>query len=125
MKPNGSPQKPPGVSYSDAQGHLAHAPKGDSPTLGTAHSDLLIRAYSRPQSGRQLVAARMLAGITQEELASLAGLHVNSVRYLERQNYITTAHSSQRVTEAMAVRGVLFFSMPSCGVRLRHDGEFT
>lgn len=82
-------------------------------------------SYSRPRSGRQLAAARMLAGITQEELASQAGLHVNSVRYLERQSYITTGHSSQRVTDAMAAIGVLFFSVPSCGVRLRHDGEFT
>jgi hypothetical protein len=81
--------------------------------------------YSQPQSGRQLAAARMLAGVTQEELASQAGLHVNSIRYLERQNYITTGHSSQRVTDAMAAMGVLFFSVPSCGVRLRHDSEFT
>jgi transcriptional regulator with XRE-family HTH domain len=81
--------------------------------------------YTRPQSGRQLAAARMLAGITQEELASQAGLHVNSIRYLERQDYITTGHSSQRVTEAMAALGVLFFSVPSCGVRLRHNGEFS
>jgi DNA-binding CsgD family transcriptional regulator len=94
-------------------------------TRAEAMNERGITGYSRPQSGRQVVAARMLAGITQEELASQAGLHVNSVRYLERQNYITTGYSSHRVTEAMAAMGVLFFSVPSCGVRLRQDGELS
>ena len=44
---------------------------------------------TRPHTGRQLTAARALAGITQEQLAERAGLHVNSIRYMERQGWIT------------------------------------
>jgi hypothetical protein len=46
-----------------------------------------------PPPKRQLAAARALAGITQEELAELACLHVNSIRYMERQPRITMGHS--------------------------------
>jgi transcriptional regulator with XRE-family HTH domain len=74
-------------------------------------------------AGWQLAAARVLAGITQEQLAERAGLHVNSVRYMERQPRITTGHSSARVTEALADAGVIFFTLPTCGIRLKPDGE--
>jgi hypothetical protein len=53
-----------------------------------------------------------LAGITQEQLAERASLHVNSVRYMERQRWITTGHSSERVAEALANAGVMFFTPP-------------
>jgi hypothetical protein len=59
-----------------------------------------------------------LAGITQEQLAEQAGLHVNSIRYLERQRWITTGHSSELVAEALAGMGVIFFTIPTCGIRL-------
>jgi transcriptional regulator with XRE-family HTH domain len=36
--------------------------------------------------GQQLAAGRALIKLTQEELAYAAGLHVNSIRYLERQD---------------------------------------
>ena len=74
---------------------------------------------TRPRTGRQLAAARVLAGITQEQLAEQAGLHVNSVRYMERQPRITTGHSSELVAEALAAGGVIFFTLPTCGVRLK------
>ena len=73
----------------------------------------------RPRTGRQLAAARVLAGITQEELAKRADLHVNSIRYMERQPRITTGHSSGRVAGALADIGVVFFTLPTCGVRLK------
>lgn len=73
--------------------------------------------------GRQLAAARVLAGITQEQLAKRAGLHVNSIRYIERQSRITTGHSSELVAEALAEMGVMFFSVPTCGVRLKPVGR--
>ncbi len=66
----------------------------------------------------QIKAARALAGISQKELAGRAGLHVNSVRYLERQGYLTTDHSRQCVEEALARSGVEVFISPSIGVRL-------
>jgi transcriptional regulator with XRE-family HTH domain len=73
--------------------------------------------------GRQLAAARALAGITQEQLAERAGLHVNSIRYMERQPRITTGHSSERAAEALANEGVIFFTLPTCGIRLKPHGE--
>ena len=77
-----------------------------------------------PRTGRQLAAARVLAGITQEQLAELAGLHVNSIRYMERQAKITTGFSSERVAEALAGAGVIFFTLPTCGIRLKPaEGE--
>jgi transcriptional regulator with XRE-family HTH domain len=81
---------------------------------------------TRPRLGRQLAAARMLAGLTQQQLAERAGLHVNSVRYMERQKWITTCHSSERVAEALANDGVIFFTIPTCGIRLKpaHGEEF-
>jgi hypothetical protein len=68
----------------------------------------------------------VLVGFTQEQLAKRAGLHVNSVRYMERQAWITTGYSSERVTEALANAGVVFFTLPTCGIRLKsaHGEEF-
>jgi hypothetical protein len=60
-----------------------------------------------------------LINITQQELACAAGLHVNSIRYLERQDRITTGFSRERIERAMLGLGVIFFDFPSPGVRLR------
>jgi len=72
----------------------------------------------RLATSSQLRAARALAGLSQKDLASLAGLHVNSIRYLERQNYLTTDYSKERVEEALERSGVEVFISPSIGVRL-------
>jgi hypothetical protein len=69
--------------------------------------------------GQQLTAGRALIDITQEELARAAGLHVNSIRYLERQERITTGFSRERVEQSMIRFGVIFFCAPSPGLRLR------
>ena len=69
--------------------------------------------------GQQLSAGRALINITQEKLALVAGLHPNSIRYLERQERITTGFSRERAEQAMFDLGVVFFYSPSPGVRLR------
>jgi transcriptional regulator with XRE-family HTH domain len=69
--------------------------------------------------GQQLSAGRALIDLTQQELARVAGLHPNSIRYLERQERITTGFSRERVEQAMLHLGVIFFDFPSPGVRLR------
>jgi DNA-binding XRE family transcriptional regulator len=69
--------------------------------------------------GQQLSAGRALISVTQEELAHVVGLHPNSIRYLERQERITTCFSRERVEQAMLHLGVIFFDFPSPGVRLR------
>jgi transcriptional regulator with XRE-family HTH domain len=73
------------------------------------------------RTGRQLKAARALAGIKQEELARAAGLHVNSIRYMERKDRITDTWSTiERVVAALEGFGVVLSSNPAPGVYLNH-----
>jgi hypothetical protein len=60
-----------------------------------------------------------LINITQEELACAADLYPKSIRYVERQERITTGFSRERVEHAMLGSGVICFDFPSPGVRLR------
>jgi transcriptional regulator with XRE-family HTH domain len=72
-------------------------------------------------SGRQIRAARMLAGLTQAELAREAGCHPRSVRYYESKgsnpptNVVSTLDSLEL---ALNRHGVIAFSTPTAGVRL-------
>ena len=69
------------------------------------------------KTGRQLKAARALAGIKQLELAKAAGLHVNSIRYMERKHWITNTPSIvKRVIAALERFGVVLVSDPTPGV---------
>lgn len=68
-------------------------------------------------TGKQVAAGRALVDITQRELAKAAGLHVNSVRYVERQERITTDHSSKRIEDGLLRFGVVSFREPTSGVR--------
>jgi hypothetical protein len=45
---------------------------------------------------------------------------------MERQPRITTGYSSERVAGALANAGVVFFTLPTCGVRLKpaHGEEY-
>ena len=71
-------------------------------------------------SGRQIRAARMLAGLTQTDLAREAGCHPRSVRYWENKgskpatNVASTLHS---IEQALNRHGVIPFSTPTPGVR--------
>ena len=44
-------------------------------------NDLVGAEIDRLYDGRHLRAARILAGLTQKQLAEAAGIHVNAVRY--------------------------------------------
>jgi transcriptional regulator with XRE-family HTH domain len=72
-------------------------------------------------SGRQIRAARMLAGLTQADLARAAGCHPRSVRYWESKgnnpptNVVSTLDS---IEQALIGYGVILFSTPTPGVRL-------
>jgi transcriptional regulator with XRE-family HTH domain len=72
--------------------------------------------------GNQIRAARMLAGLTQSELARATGYHPRSVRYWESKgdelptNIESTLNDIERALER---NGVIIFSEPSPGVRLR------
>jgi transcriptional regulator with XRE-family HTH domain len=72
-------------------------------------------------SGRQIRAARILAGLTQAELAHAAGYHPRSVRYWESKGSEapTNVESTlDRIEQALNRRGVIAFSTPTAGVRV-------
>jgi DNA-binding transcriptional regulator YiaG len=79
------------------------------------------RLMSGIVSGHQLRAARVLAGLTQAELARAAGCHSRSVRYWESKgnnlptNVVSTLDS---IEQALNRHGVVAFSTPTAGVRL-------
>jgi DNA-binding transcriptional regulator YiaG len=72
-------------------------------------------------SGRQIRAARMLAGLTQAQFARTAGCHPRSVRYWENKgsnpptNVLSTLDS---IEQALNRHGVILFSTPTPGIRL-------
>ena len=57
--------------------------------------------------GKHLRAARVMAGMSQSELAAAAELHPNSVKYWERQDYGVAGWAVERMAEALAARGVV------------------
>ena len=70
-------------------------------------------------SGRHLAAARAMAGLKQIELAELSGLHVNSVKRLERMKSILgSEHAAQRINEALRRKGIIAETWPMPLVRL-------
>jgi transcriptional regulator with XRE-family HTH domain len=71
-------------------------------------------------SGRQIRAARMLAGLTQAELARAAGCHPRSVRYWESKGTdapTNVASTLDDIEQALIGYGVILFSTPTPGVR--------
>jgi len=71
-------------------------------------------------SGRQIRAARMLAGLTQADLARAAGCHPRSVRYWENKGSnppTNVASTLDSIEEALNRHGVIPFSTPTPGVR--------
>jgi transcriptional regulator with XRE-family HTH domain len=72
-------------------------------------------------SGRQIRAARMLAGLTQADLARAAGCHPRSVRYWEKKGSnppTNVASTLESIEQALIGYGVILFSTPTPGVRL-------
>ena len=71
-------------------------------------------------SGRQIRAARMLAGLTQAKLARAAGCHPRSVRYWEGKDTdapTNVASTLDSIEQALNRHGVIPFSAPTPGVR--------
>jgi transcriptional regulator with XRE-family HTH domain len=70
-------------------------------------------------NGRHLAAARTMAGLKQTELAAMAGLHVNSVKRLERMKYLYgSEHAVRRIGEALQKKGILAERWPTANVRI-------
>jgi transcriptional regulator with XRE-family HTH domain len=72
-------------------------------------------------NGRQLRSARILAGLTQKELAKAVGVHERSMRYWELKETKAPTTTTVLLEKAEAVlrdHGVIIFSEPTPGARL-------
>jgi transcriptional regulator with XRE-family HTH domain len=77
-------------------------------------------------NGRQLRAARILAGLTQKELAQAVGVHERAARYweLKGDKSPTSTLSLLEKTEAvLRDHGVIVFATPTAGARLSVAGQ--
>ncbi|RVD16277.1 hypothetical protein EN833_08465 [Mesorhizobium sp. M4B.F.Ca.ET.190.01.1.1] len=73
-------------------------------------------------TGNQLKAARALVGMEQQEAASAAGVHVNTIRSMEAAGpsaIAGRAQNVQSVQRALESAGIEFLNHGSPGVRLR------
>ena len=71
-------------------------------------------------TGRQLRAARVLAGLTQRTLGAALGLNERAVRFWEAKHdrRPTGAPNDARIEQALLDRGVVIFHEPTPGARL-------
>jgi len=71
-------------------------------------------------SGRQLRAARILAGLTQRQLAQAVGVHERAARYWElKENKPPTSTTSilEEIEAVLRNHGVIVFASPTAGAR--------
>ena len=72
-------------------------------------------------SGRQLRAARTLAGLTQKQLAQAVGVHERAARYWElKENKPPTSTTGflEAIEAVLRDHGVIVFASPTPGARL-------
>ncbi len=71
-------------------------------------------------TGRQLRAARVLAGLTQRTLGAALGVDERAVRFWERKHdrRPTSAPNDARIEVVLLDHGVILFSQPTPGARL-------
>jgi transcriptional regulator with XRE-family HTH domain len=72
-------------------------------------------------SGRQLRAARILAGLTQRQFAEAVGVHERAARYWElKEDKVPTSTPSslEKIEAVLREHGVIVFATPSAGARL-------
>jgi transcriptional regulator with XRE-family HTH domain len=72
-------------------------------------------------TGRQLRAARILAGLTQRQLAQAVGVHERAARYWElKENKPPTSTTSilEKIEAVLRNHGVIVFASPTPGARL-------
>jgi transcriptional regulator with XRE-family HTH domain len=75
-------------------------------------------------TGRQLRAARILAGLTQKQLARAVGVHERAARYWELKGYkapTSTPSSLEKIEAALRDHGVIVFATPTAGMRVTVD----
>jgi transcriptional regulator with XRE-family HTH domain len=71
-------------------------------------------------TGRQLRAARILAGLTQKQFAQAVGVHERAARYWELKNNnapTSTLSMLERIEAVLLSHGVIVFARPTPGMR--------
>ena len=71
-------------------------------------------------TGRQLRAARVLAGLTQKTLGTALGVNERAIRFWERKHdrRPTSAPNDRLIEVVLLDHGVVLFSQPTPGARL-------
>ncbi len=71
-------------------------------------------------TGRQLRAARVLAGLTQRTLGAALGVDERAVRFWERKHdrRPTGSPNDRRIEQCLLEHGVILFAEPTAGARL-------
>ena len=71
-------------------------------------------------TGRQLRAARGLAGLTQRTLGAALGVDERAVRFWERKHdrKPTGSPNDRRIEQCLLEHGVILFAEPTAGARL-------
>jgi len=80
------------------------------PPVAAFQNRIYILVMSNIVSGRQIRAARMLAGLTQADLARAAGCHPRSVRYWENKGsnpQTSVASTLHSIEQALNRHGVI------------------
>jgi transcriptional regulator with XRE-family HTH domain len=75
-------------------------------------------------TGRQLRAARILAGLTQREFAQAVGVHERAARYWELKGNrppTSTLSMLEKIEAVLHSHGVIVFARPTAGMRLATD----
>jgi transcriptional regulator with XRE-family HTH domain len=78
-------------------------------------------------TGRQLRAARTLAGMTQRDLATVLAVNDRAVRFWESKHdrRPTSAPNDTRIEQALLARGVILFAEPTPGAARRKARTIT
>ena len=76
-------------------------------------------------NGRQLRAARVLAGLTQRTFGAAMGVDERAVRFWERKHdrRPTGAPNDLRIEQVLLDHGVILFAEPSPGARLQEKSS--
>ena len=83
----------------------------------------MVRYPSNLITGRQLRAARVLAGLTQRTLGAALGVDERQVRFWERRHHSkpSGARHHALIERALLDHGVILFAEPTPGARLAGD----
>ena len=99
---------------------MANAAGDEPPDQGKGADALMTRLNGNIITGRQLRAARVLAGLTQRMLGAAIGVNERQIRFWERRHHSkpSGARHHASIERVLFDHGVILFAEPSPGARL-------